>query len=87
MHNGISLSYVTHLGKVLSASASYSIYNRSYNNFGLGLTVNGGPVQLYIVTDNILGVFIPHKAKNLHLRCGINLTFGRKEKEKASSKL
>ena len=51
---GLGLAYNYHLGNFLSATASYSIYNRSYSNLGLGLSVNLGPVEIYCLTDNVL---------------------------------
>lgn len=82
VHPGIALSYNQKVGKWLSFSGSYSIYNRSYNNLGLGLALNGGPVQFYIVSDNVLGAIFPQNTKNLHLHFGINLMFGRKGSDK-----
>ena len=84
-HPGVSVSANAMLGRILSASATYSIYNRSYNNVGLGLALNGGPVQLYVVSDNVLGMFMPLSTKNVNLRAGLNLTFG-KPSDKESSK-
>jgi hypothetical protein len=51
---GMGLAYNYHLGNFLSATASYSIYNRSYSNVGFGLSVNLGPVEIYCLTDNFL---------------------------------
>ena len=39
---GLGLAYNYHLGHNFAATASYSIYNRSYSNVGLGITVNFG---------------------------------------------
>jgi len=82
IHPGLALSYSQRVGRWLNVSASYSMYNRSYNNIGLGLALNGGPIQLYVVSDNILGAFFPQNTKNLQLHFGINLTFGRIKKDK-----
>jgi len=51
---GMGVAYNYHLGHFLSATASYSIYNRSYSNLGLGLSVNLGPVEVYCLSDNVL---------------------------------
>ena len=61
LHPGVSLAYNTQVGRWMSASISYSIYNRSYNNVGLGMSLNAGPLQWYIVTDNVLSMFIFNK--------------------------
>lgn len=78
IHPALALSFNQRLGRWLNYSVSYSMYNRSYNNVGLGMGLNLGPVQLYMVSDNVLGAVFPQNAKNLQLHFGINLTFGRK---------
>lgn len=91
IHPGISLSYNTQVGRWLYATVTYSIYNRSYNNVGLGLVINPGWFQWYIISDNILGpmvldkygsVPVPAYTKNLNLRFGFNLTIGKPMKDK-----
>jgi hypothetical protein len=57
------------------ATVNYSLYGRSAANVGFGLSVNGGPFQLYMVTDNALAYILPTQTKNFHLRFGVNLTF------------
>jgi hypothetical protein len=59
----------------LMATVNYSIYNRSFFNVGCGFSLNIGPLQLYTVTDNIMTFISPIKAKNVHLRFGVNFTF------------
>lgn len=90
----LTLSYTQNLGKILQATTSYSMTNRGYNNLGLGMSLNLGFLQFYIVTDNIMAGRLanitrdgetypyPYNAKNVHVRTGINLTFGRKNKDK-----
>jgi outer membrane protein OmpA-like peptidoglycan-associated protein len=82
LHPGLALSYNQRVGRWFGASASYAMYNRSYNNIGFGLSLNGGPLQLYVVSDNILGAVFPQAAKNIHIHFGINLTLGRPRKDK-----
>ena len=82
IHPGLSLSYNQKVGRWFSFSASYAMYNRSYNNIGLGFAINPGPTQFYMVSDNILGAFLPQNTQNLNIRFGINLRFGRKPPEK-----
>lgn len=50
----LTLSYNQSLGRWMNASVSYSMINRGFNNLGLGLSLNLGPVQLYAAVDNIL---------------------------------
>jgi hypothetical protein len=79
VHPGIAISYRHKLFNWLSLSASYSAYNRSFSNIGVGAAFTGGPIQLYIVTDNALGMIFPQHAKNIQLHFGVNLLFGKKK--------
>ena len=54
VHPAIALSFNQRVMRWMSASVSWSAYNRSIANVGLGLSLNAGPVQLYIASDNIL---------------------------------
>lgn len=38
----------------LGFSLNYSMYGRDYNNVGMGLNLKGGPIQFYVMSDNIL---------------------------------
>lgn len=77
-----SLSYYTQVGRVLGLSASYNIMNHSYNNIGVGLSLNLGPTQIYATTDNILAISNYKTAQNAHLHAGIVWVFGQKSKDK-----
>jgi hypothetical protein len=85
---GASMSLNKHLGKWASASVSYTVSNRSYNNFGLGVSLNLAPIQLYIAGDNLLripGSLITTGQLNsyinstqvFNLRFGLNYVWGR----------
>jgi len=62
--------------KWISLAASYTVISKSYNNLGLGLVLNPGPVQFYLVTDNILGAFKPQHHRYAQVRLGLNFIFG-----------
>jgi hypothetical protein len=59
----------------------YSLFYRSFNNFGLGFSIGRGPVQVYAVSDNILGLIRPLDTRNLNLRFGLNINLGCETKE------
>jgi hypothetical protein len=80
LYPSLTVTTQTALGKWLQAIVSYSILNRSYNNFGLGAAINAGPVQFYAVSDNLLGWTQIDYAKNLNVQLGMNLLFGYKRK-------
>jgi hypothetical protein len=64
------------LTKWIGLAASYSMINRSFNNLGVGLNLNPGPIQIYVVSDNVLSAFRPQHARHAQVRVGINLIFG-----------
>ncbi len=84
IHPSVTLSYNRKFGTYISLAASYSIWNRSYTNFGFGFAANGGPAQLYVMTDNVTALFIPEKSKNFMVHAGINFIFGYKTKVKGA---
>jgi len=70
---------------MVSASLNYTIMNRTYNNFGIGLALKAGPFNWYIISDNIPLVYarevssnniLPYKARTINFRIGFNLVFG-----------
>lgn len=63
-------------GDFFNLSASYSIIEGSYANLGLGIGLRGGPVQFYMVTDNVLTAFDPANASSLNFRLGLNFLVG-----------
>jgi len=82
LHPAFTVSWYSQLSRVFSISAAYTIMDNTFNNLGLGFTVNGGPFQYYLVTDNLISVVNPENVRNFSVRMGFNLTFLRKPKEK-----
>lgn len=83
MRTALSGSMNVSVKKFLDASVTYSIYNRSYANLGVGLSLNLGAIQLYFATDNLLAMAAPHAVRNAHFRGGINFIFGHVDKDRA----
>jgi hypothetical protein len=67
----------TRIHKIFQAGLTFSYFNSSAN-LGTGLSVDLGPVQIYVASDNIISAFKAQNAKNIHGNVGINLNFGRK---------
>ena len=59
----------------------YSLFYRSFNNFGFGFSLGRGPVQFYAISDNVLGIIRPLDTRNINLRFGLNINLGCEEKE------
>ncbi|MBN2745086.1 MAG: hypothetical protein JXR34_00025 [Bacteroidales bacterium] len=66
-------SYYRQLLPELGVIGAYTVTNRSFANFGLGAYYNIKPVQIYIVTDNIIGVFVPDAVRYANIHFGINI--------------
>ncbi len=77
----VTLSGNFKLTRWFEAVASWSMINDVYNNVGVGFITRLGPIQLFMISDNALGVVIPQSTQNINLRMGINLAFGRQKKE------
>jgi hypothetical protein len=75
----VSLNYTREFGKAFSLMAGYTIATNSYTNFALGFAVNAGPLQLYLLTDNILGIVQLNNTRYTNTHFGINLVFGRSQ--------
>jgi hypothetical protein len=64
------------VGKSTRAAVSLSYMNRSFTNLGVGISTGNKPLQAYLVSDNILGFFIPMDTKTANIRFGLNLRIG-----------
>lgn len=78
----VTASWNSKFGKWFNASISYSYMNRSFANLGAGFALNMGPIQWYVISDNILAPIAPQIAKTAHLHTGWNLVIGREEKDR-----
>jgi uncharacterized protein YgiM (DUF1202 family) len=76
IQSSFGLFFNARAGKWLGFSTGYMYADRAHN-IPFGLTLQPGPVQLYVVTDNILGFAAPSTARQFHLNVGLNLTFGK----------
>jgi hypothetical protein len=82
IHPGLTLSWNSKLTKIFSISASYTMINNTFNNLGLGFTINGGPFQFHLISDNVINAFIPQKARMINFRWGMGFVIGRDKNEK-----
>lgn len=83
LRSSLIVSGTIQLKNWLGFTANYSIYGRSFGNIGLGLTLRGGPIQFYVMTDNILAINY-WGTKNAHVSFGLNLLIGKPDKLKQS---
>jgi len=79
LQTGTTVSLLTSPLKNLQTSISWSYMNNSITNLGVGRSYEKRPVQIYLVSDNIMGFILPMSTKNVNLRFGINLNLGCRE--------
>ncbi|MCF0207459.1 MAG: hypothetical protein HUK15_08525, partial [Bacteroidales bacterium] len=83
-----TLSANSNLTHWLSLHASWSLINNTVGNVGFGFSIRGAIFTWYAVTDNVLSMIWPQKAKTMNIRMGCNLTFGHPKKvSKVANKL
>ena len=71
-----TLSANFHPARWFSGSLSYTVSNKQYTNFGVGLAFKLGAIQLYMLTDNLNSSLWPKDTKSLAMQFGLNLSFG-----------
>jgi hypothetical protein len=92
---GLTLGVNKNFGRRFSAAGTYTIASNSFNNLGLGLSLNLPPFQFYLVGDNILRLPLGGSNVNnfinstqlFNVRTGLNFVFGwdkSQEKQRAS---
>lgn len=77
IHEQLTASANFAAGRILNFTLSYTFMNSYWKNFGAGISINAGPVNIYAISDNTLNVvFWPEEAKAVNLWFGMNLVFG-----------
>lgn len=76
----VTLSANSNLNHWLSLHASWSWMNNNALNVGFGFSARAACFTWYMVTDDVIGVIFPQKAKSLSIRMGCNMTFGHPKK-------
>ena len=89
----LSLSANVNFSNAFSTSLSYTIANSRFDNLGFGLAFRPGVTQFYFIADRIPVTWnkiiienstipLPTSWNTIHLRLGMNLTFGNRVKKK-----
>ncbi len=74
-----AVSFDARLSRLFSATVNYAYANRSWKNVGAGFQFHPGPVQFYLVVDNVLAPFIPDQVRGAQAMFGINIAVGRRD--------
>jgi outer membrane protein OmpA-like peptidoglycan-associated protein len=73
----LSLSFTKKVWSILDLRISGTYYNNTFTNAGLGFSLNLGPFQTYLFSDNLIAVMQYDEAKFVNVRAGINWNIGR----------
>ncbi len=73
----VALTYNFELGKILNVGVNATYRNKSFNNFGAGLSAKLGPVQVYGLVDNFQSILLAESARVISARVGLNFMFGK----------
>ena len=79
-NQSLTLSANSNINHWLSLHGSWSLINNTIMNVGLGFSARLGFITWYMVTDDVIGLIFPQKAKTINWRMGCNLTFGHPKK-------
>ncbi len=75
-YSTVSAAYHLHATDKACFTASYSIIHGNFSNLGLGMNLNLGPLQFYLLTDNVLGMMRPHTLQAVNIHFGFNFIIG-----------
>lgn len=75
----LSAFYYRKLLKGLQIKATYTVDTYSFKNIGLGVSTALGPVQFYVMADNLLDYQNLAKSQSVSLQLGFNYIFKNNE--------
>ncbi len=77
----LSVSYFYNWTRHVGLTVSYNMFNRQFTNVGAGISLSTGPLQFYVVSDNVPGLIAYRTSNNTSVQFGINiLVHGRQTK-------
>jgi hypothetical protein len=65
------------VGRYFNLLATMSYNQKTIHNLGVGLVIKPGPVQIYVIADNVYPLINPLYTTNINVRFGMNFVFGR----------
>lgn len=86
-YHDFSVNYRARLARWFQFIVNYSVINGTYDNVGGGFDLKTGPVQLYVLSDNVLGSVFYEKMQSASVRVGINIALYGKKDESAEETL
>jgi hypothetical protein len=85
--SSVGINYYGKIARGFQVKAGYSLINGTANNIGLGLQFKLGPVQLYLMSENALGIARYTELQVTNIRFGLNVAiFGKRKKQQQKEK-
>jgi len=78
IQNALTVYYYRKLFNALRIKGTYTIDSYSFKNIGLGITTHMGPVNFYLMADNLLDYQNLAKARAVSVQLGFNYIFNKK---------
>jgi len=75
LFNNVGINYIGRWAKRFNFIMGYGRRDGGLNSFGAGFSGALGPVQLYVMSDNVWGAFKPSQLSALNFRIGLSLVF------------
>ncbi len=77
----LTLAYGHTFGKNFSITVTNSIIGKNFVNMGVGIAGNAGPLQLYLIVDQVNSFYLPNTRANVNFQFGINFVLGKRIKQ------
>jgi hypothetical protein len=81
MYPSFTFSYNVKPIHAFSLALTYSVIHWNYANLGVGFNLNLGPMQIYLVSNNMFGAIQPHAIQSASAHFGLNWVFGYRPKK------
>lgn len=70
---GAAISGQFHYRKMATVGLTYSVLPNAFTNLGAMIMVHAGPIQWYLISDNVPGLFMPLNTRYTSIRTGLNV--------------
>lgn len=84
---GLALNGSLYLGNKTSLGATVAMRNGDLGNLGVHASTMLGPIQIFMVSDNVMPALDPLNSRNVNVRFGMNLAFGQRWQSMTKKKL
>lgn len=82
-YHDFSVNYRGRVSRWFQFIVNYSVINGTFDNLGGGFDLKAGPVQLYVLSDNVLGGIFYENLQSTSVRVGLNIAlYGKKDRDK-----